>query len=163
MSREKANSGKRCANCGGRMRLVNVTWINRFQAPEASLYDSSVSRRKAKLGIVPKLSAQELMCTCCGQRIPFFGGKTKTVKKEKVEKQKAEKQKVEKVEKQKVEKSKKRNKKRVVAWIKFLIFLIAISVIAYFAYQYKDVLLEYWKTAEGIIGKIQDLIAKFKK
>ena len=78
MSRENEN---RCPNCGGRMRLVNVTRINKFQAPEASLYDSSVTRRKTLLGNLPKLTTQELMCFCCGHRIPFTGKITAQIKK----------------------------------------------------------------------------------
>jgi len=151
MSRENAKSGNRCVNCGGRMRLVNVTWINRFQTPEASLYDSSVSSRKAKLGIVPRLSAQEMMCTCCGQRTPILGGKSKKVKKEKV-----------KPEGKNNKKKRKTKKKGIVGFIKFLIFLAAIAAIVYFAYQYKDILIGYWEPLEGVFATVEKLIAAVK-
>ena len=68
-----SNYGKgdnRCGVCGGRMRLVNVTWINNFQTPEASLYDSSISSRSV-VPVGARTSAQELMCTCCGLRAPL--------------------------------------------------------------------------------------------
>ena len=149
MSRE--NGGNRCANCGGRMRLVNVTWINKFQTPEASLYDSGVSNRKAKLGIVPKLSAQEMMCTCCGQRTPILGGKSKKVKPEKV-----------KPERKNNKKKRKSKKNGIVSFIKFLIFLAAIAAIAYFAYQYKDILIGYWEPLAGVFAKVEELITFVK-
>lgn len=158
MSRKNTNSGNRCVNCGGRLRLVNVTWINKFQSPEAALYDKSVSRRKAKLGIKPRLSAQEMMCTCCGQRTPYMG--------KKVAKAKSTKKQVQQVYQARNEKSKKGNKvsvNRVIAIIKFLIFLVAIAAIAYYAYQYKDILLGYWETAKGIVAKIGELIEKIRK
>ena len=149
MSRE--NGGNRCLNCGGRMRLVNVTWINRFQTPEASLYDSSVSRRKAKLGIKPRLSAQEMMCTCCGQRTPILGGKTQKAKKVKKEKVKNE--------SKNNKKQRKANKKGIVRFIKFLIFLAIVAAAVYFAYQYKDVLIGYWEPLTGVFAAIDELIA----
>ena len=162
--------GNRCANCGGRMRLVNVTWVNRFKTPEAALYDNSVSRRKAKLGIKPRVSAQEMMCTCCGQRTPILskmaakGSKGRSTKQEAKQVQQVQQvQRVQRVRGEKSKKGKKVSVKRVVAIIKFLIFLSAVAVIAYYAYQYKDVLWGYYETAEGIIAKIQELIAKFKK
>ena len=159
MSRENAKSGNRCVNCGGRMRLVNVTWINRFQTPEASLYDSSVSSRKAKLGIVPRLSAQEMMCTCCGQRTPVAGGKVTKAKESKAKTVKPKKVTSE------VKDSKKRVKvkrKNIVRLIKFLIFLAAIAVTAYFAYCYKDTLIGYWESLEAIFGKVAELIARLR-
>ena len=46
MSRKEVLADNRCPVCGGKMRLVNVTWVNTFQAPEADQYDRSVSRRR---------------------------------------------------------------------------------------------------------------------
>lgn len=152
MSRENAKSGNRCANCGGRMRLVNVTWVNRFQTPEASQYDSSVSRRKALLGNMPKLSAQEMMCTCCGQRTPLLSGKPAKVKKEKV-----------KNDNKNTKKQRKTKKKGVVRFIRFLIFLAIVAVAAYFAYQYKDVLIGYWAPLADVFAKVEELIAFIQK
>ena len=49
--------GIRCVNCGAKMKLVNVTRINTFRAPEARQYDVSVSFRKAGSGINQSSSA----------------------------------------------------------------------------------------------------------
>jgi len=160
MSRENAKSGNRCANCGGRMRLVNVTWVNRFQAPEASLYDSSVSNRKAKLGIAPKLSAQEMMCTCCGQRTPIGGGKSK--KPVKVKKAKVKNDNKNNKNNKNNKKQRKAKKKGIVGFIKFLIFLVAIAATVYFAYRYKDILIGYWEPLAGVFAVIEKLIAFVK-
>ena len=151
MSRENTNIVRRCTNCGGRLRVIRVTRINRFQTPEASLYDSNVSRYKKK----SEASAQELMCTCCGRRFPLFGGITTKSKKKK---QKL----IKEVVKQETNVSKKRPKvkvKRVVRIVKFLIFLAALAAVAYFAYQYKDILIEYWESLVSVLQKIQDLVA----
>ena len=161
MSRENEN---RCPNCGGRMRLVNVTRINKFQAPEASLYDSSVTRRKTLLGNLPKLTTQEMMCVCCGHRIPFTGKITARVKKA----ASAKSVKPNNNQKKNVQKSSKPQKPTnvkkivIVFLIKFAIFLAALAVLAYFAYQYKDVFLGYLETAKGMVGKLERLVEKVR-
>ena len=155
-------SENRCSNCGGRMKLVNVIRINKFQAPEASLYDSSVSRRKALLGNLPKLTTQEMMCVCCGRRVPFTGKIPVEVKK--AQTTKSVKPKEDQKKTVKTAKPVIRTRKNMTVFaIKFLIFLVAMAVLAYFAYQYKDVLLTYWQTANGIVGKIEKLVEKARE
>ena len=149
MSRENAKSGTRCPNCGGRMRLVNVTWINKFQTPEASQYDLSVSRRQKKA----ESSAQQLMCTCCAQRTPITVGKAE-------KRAKIKNGKVKKVAAKKESKKAKRAKKTgVVRFIKFLIFLAIVAAAVYFAYSYKDTLLGLWAPLADVFQKIDELIA----
>lgn len=147
MGLKNANNGIRCANCGGRMRLVNVTRINKFQTPEASQYDISVSYRKAMLGDVFRSTVQEMMCTCCGQRAPLSIRKpAKAGKPAKVEKAK-------KVKEKKSKKERKAKRKRIVGFIKFLIFLAVVAVAAYFAYQYQDVLNTAFGQLQGLFGQ----------
>ena len=154
MSRVNTNSGKRCANCGGRMRLVNVTWINKFQTPEASQYDRSVSYRKAMLGDVFRTSAQEMMCTCCGQRAPISIGKSakagKPVKAKKTAKVKKEK----KTKEKKSRKERRARRKCIIGFIKFLVFLIIVAIIAYFAYQNQEVLNTAFEQVKNILEKL---------
>lgn len=148
MSRENAKSGTRCPNCGGKMRLVKVTWINKFQTPEASQYDLSVSRRKKK----SEASAQQLMCIHCAQRTPITAGKAeKSVK--------VKNGKVKNVASKKDNKKAKRAKKKgVVRFIKFLIFLAVVAVVAYFAYKYKETLIGYWEPLATVFEKVGKLI-----
>lgn len=142
--------GNRCVNCGARMKLVNVTRINTFRAPEASQYDVSVSHRKAGSFIQP--SVREYLCTCCGYRIPAEAAKV--VK----EKRKA-KGKTQSAQTEATKKSEKK-KGRVGFWIKLLIFLVIVAVIAYFAYQYKDTIMAYWDKFMGIVDKAKGFIDK---
>jgi hypothetical protein len=155
--------GNRCINCGAKMKLVHVTRINTFRTPEAGQYDISVSRRQG--GSFIQSSSRELLCTCCGFRIPADAAKTLKPAKEKqevVKKEKAEKpEKVEKVEKVV---TKKIVKKRfgMAFWIKLAIFLAVLAVCAYFAYEHKDTLLEYWDKFKGLLDKAKDLLVKAK-
>ena len=136
MGRKNRNNenhcANRCPNCGGRMRLVNVTWIDRFQTPEASQYDRSVSHRKALLGNIQQVSTQELMCNCCGQRFPCVAVK------------------------------KKRKKKGLARFIGFLIFVAVIAVGVYFAYEYKEDLINFWKPLEDVFNTIDDAVEYVK-
>lgn len=150
MSRVNAKSGNRCPNCGGRMRLVNVTWVDRFQSPEASQYDQSVSRRKALLKIAPKLTTQEMMCASCAQRSPLSAKEVKKIEK------KAKKNKLDK-------KARKQRRKRIGRIIKFVIFLAIVAAAVYFGYQYKDTLLGYWETFMGFINSIGEMISNFQQ
>ena len=152
MSRENAKSGRRCPNCGGRMRLVNVTLVDRFQAPEASQYDLSVSRRKASRKKASPLTTQEMMCASCAQRSPLWGDTKKPAKVKKVKGNKVKNE----------NKSRKTKKKRVGRFIKFLIFFAMIAVAAYFAYQYRNVLIGYWEPLAGVFKKVEELIAYIK-
>ena len=159
-------SENRCSNCGGRMRLVNVTRINKFQTPEASLYDSSVSHRKALLGNLPKVTTQEMMCVCCGQRAPLSGKITTKVtkaKKAKKAKKVTNANSNESNEKKQSKKLTRAQKKVIACLIKFLISLAIVAVGVYFAYQYKDVLLGYWQSIRGIVGKIETLVEKARE
>ena len=159
MSSENAKNGSRCPNCGGKMRLVNVTRVNQFQTPEARLYDSSVARRKN----LPQLSTQELMCTCCGQRAPISSGKTKRVELPKTEtKIKREKKAKVKNEQKRTRKPRKDRKKVVARLLKILIPLAIIAVIAYFAYLYKDALIDFVNAFFDLIEKIRQLVAWIK-
>ncbi len=63
-----ARKSTRCANCGAKMRLVNVTKIDTYRTPEACQYDMSVTGRVP--GEAAKTSYRELLCTCCGYRAP---------------------------------------------------------------------------------------------
>ena len=155
--------GNRCINCGAKMKLVNVTRINTFRTPEAGQYDIGVARRQG--GNAIQSSSRELLCTCCGFRIPADMAKTLKPAKKKQEK-------VEKAEKaEKAEKTTKKaggkKKNRAVFWIKLAIFLAVVAVCAYFAYQYKDTIVEYWgkfmdllDKAKGLLGKAKDFIDK---
>ena len=145
MSRVIAKSGNRCPNCGGKMRLVNVNWVNKFQTPEASRYDQCVSRRKALRKAAPKSITQEMMCTSCAERTPLSAKEAKLIKSKKNPK------------------ARKIRRKRIGRLIKFLIFLAIVAAIAYFGYKYKDTIMGYLEPVKGIIDKIKDLIAKFKK
>lgn len=164
MSRENANSGNRCSNCGGRMRLVNVTWVNRFPTSLAGLNGSSVSRHKNP----PQSTAQEMMCTCCSQRTPMADRKVTKAKKapkEKVKKAKVQ----ENVKRERAESEAKSPKKHrrvrikgIVRFIKFLIFLAVVAAIVYFGYLYKDTLIGYWEPLSAVYKKIEELIAFVK-
>ena len=153
MSRVNAKSGNRCPNCGGRMRLVNVTWVDKFQSPEASQYDQSVSRRNALLKIAPKLTTQEMMCTSCAERSPL------SIKEAKLAKGKAAKAKRKKLDK----KARKLRRKRIGRVIKFVIFLAIVAAAVYFGYQYQDTLLGVWETIVGFISSIEEMISNFQK
>ena len=152
--------GNRCINCGAKMKLVHVTRINTFRTPEAGQYDISVSRRQG--GSAIQSSSRELLCTCCGFRIPADMAKTLKPAKEKqevVKKEKAEKtEKVEKVVTKKVVKK----SFGMAFWIKLAISLAILAVCAYFAYQDKDTLLEYWDKFKDLLGKAKDLLLKAK-
>ena len=145
-----SNFGKgdnRCGVCGGRMRLVNVTWINNFHTPEASLYDSSVSSRSA----VPagaRTSAQELMCTCCGLRAPvgYTAPGAVVAKKEK------------KVKEPLTKKQLKKRKQRIKNIIKLLVFLAILAVAAYFAYKYRSRIMPYAYKAWDLLKKVKDIL-----
>ena len=146
MSRVNAKSNNRCPVCGGRMRLVNVTWVDRFQAPEASLYDRSISRRKSLLPV----SSKEMMCFSCSRRTPVSGAKLKKVKKvEKVEK-------IEKVEKRKVEKQdnkqdKKNKKKGGGSIFGHILFLAILAITIYLVVTYREIILAYLQLAINFV------------
>ncbi len=151
MSRENAKSDNRCPVCGGRMRLVNVTWVNTFRTPEASQYDLSVSNRKALFGATPASSSQEMMCFSCSRRSPIANGKVEKVKKEK------------KVKKQEDKEEKKKKKNYIGSLIGWLIFLVFLAVTAYFVYKYRDVINGYINKIVELFYKVKDFIAKFQK
>ncbi len=98
-----ARKSSRCANCGARMRLVNVTKIDTYRTPEACQYDMSVSGRA--LGEVAKTSSRELLCTCCGYRAP--ASETKKA----------------------IAASKKKNRKKRIG-LAIILFLIAAAIVA---------------------------------
>ena len=152
-----SNYGKgdnRCGVCGGRMRLVNGTWINNFHTPEASLYDSSISNRSA----VPagaRTSAQELMCTCCGLRAPVgYTAPASVEKKEKKEK---------KVKEPLTKKQIKKRKQRIKNIIKLIVLLLILAAIAVVAYKYREVLKPYAYKAWGLLKKAKDLLVRIIK
>ena len=172
MSRKVVKSDNRCPVCGGRMRLVNVTWVNRFSAPEASQYDLSVSRRNALLKKAPKTSSQEMMCFSCSRRLPLDKDALKKAKKaaKKAEKQskKAEKQ-SQKANNQdnsnnntaNNNNSKKSNKTRVGSIIRSIIFLVLLAVTAYFVYTYRNILLGYVDKAVELFNKAKEFVESF--
>jgi len=144
-----SNYGKgdnRCGVCGGRMRLVNVTWINNFQTPEASLYDNSVSSRSV-VPVGARTSAQELMCTCCGLRAPL--GYVNPVSVEK---------KAKKVKEPLTKKQLKKRKQRIKRIIKWAIFLLILAAIAVVAYKYRVQLMPYLQKAWSLLKKAKDLL-----
>ena len=151
MSRKEEKMNNRCPICGGRMRLVNVTWINTFQTPEAAQYDLSVSRRKALRKKVAPVSSQEMMCSSCCRRSPIADEKGKPTKAAKKVKKEIKKDK-------NIKKKKKKNVGRIIRWI---FFLAVVAVIAYFAYKYSDVIGEYANKAVELFNTVKDFITKF--
>ena len=145
--------GNRCINCGARMKLVNVTRINTFRTPEASQYDLSVARRHGAAPI--QSSSRELLCTCCGYRLPAGMAKTLKPVKEKKVKEKAQKD----TSKKDVEKK----KDRTAFWVKLFIFLAIVAVAAYFAYKYRGTIMEYYGKFMGLLDKARGFIDKFRK
>ena len=141
----------RCGVCGGRMRLVNVTWINNFQTPEASLYDSSISSRSAVPAGV-RTSAQELMCTCCGLRAPAgYAAPVGVARREK------------KVKEPLTKKQIKKRKKLIKNIIKLVVLLVILAVVAVLAYKYREVLKPYAYKAWELLKKVKDLIVRIIK
>ena len=151
--------GNRCANCGARMRLVNVTKINTFRTPEASQYDVSVSRRNG--GNFVQSSSRELLCTCCGYRIP--AGKAKAVKPKKEKKVKETVREKETTQKDTSRKAIEKRNDRIIFWIKLLMFLAVVAVTAYFVYQYRDVIMGYYNQIMDIVNKVTSFVDRFKK
>ena len=147
--------GNRCANCGAKMRLVNVTRINTFRTPEASQYDLSLSHRKA--GGIVQSSSREYLCNCCGYRIPAEAAKAVKIAKEKKVKEKKE-----KVKKQTTPEAAEKKKERIIGWIKFFIFLAVVAVCAYFAYKYRDTITNYYHQFMDLLGKVKELIDKIR-
>ncbi len=149
-----SNYGKgdnRCGVCGGRMRLVNVTWINNFQTPEASLYDSSISSRSV-VPVGARTSAQELMCTCCGLRAPLGYANPVSVEK-----------KAKKVKEPLTKKQLKKRKKRIKNIIKLIVLLLILAAVAVVAYKYREVLKPYAYKAWGLLKKAKDLLVSIIK
>ena len=148
MSRKEVLADNRCPVCGGKMRLVNVTWVNTFQAPEADQYDRSVSRRRGARKKAPA-QTQEMMCSNCCRRSPL---KDENGKKTKMGKQ---------VAKETKKGSKKTNKKVVKTIIGWLIFLAILAVCAYFAYKYRGTIQAYIDRAVELFNKAKAFIGKF--
>ena len=140
--------GNRCINCGAKMKLVNVTRINTFRSPEASQYDVSVSHRKA--GGLIQSSSRELLCTCCGYRIP--AEMAKAVKVKKAKKQKAQ--------KETTTKSAEKKKNNTAFWVKLFIFLVIVALGAYFIYTYRETIMGYWDKLMGIVDKVKGIVDK---
>ena len=165
MSRKVVKSDNRCPVCGGRMRLVNVTWVNRFSAPEASQYDLSVSRRNALLKKAPKTSSQEMMCFSCSRRLPLDKDALKKAKKaaKKAEKQskKANNQDNSNNNTANNNNSKKSNKTRVGSIIRSIIFLVLLAVTAYFVYTYRNIILGYVDKAVDLFNKAKEFVESF--
>lgn len=149
MSRKDVNGSNRCPICGGKMRLVNVTWVNTFRTPEANQYDLSVSNRKAMLGNAAMSSSHEMMCSNCCRRSPVENPNAKDVKKAKRAAKKAAKA--------------ERKKSHVGAIIGWIIFLIILVVTVYFVYKYRDVLNGYIAKIGELFNKAKELIGKFQK
>ena len=148
--------GIRCVNCGAKMKLVNVTRINTFRAPEARQYDVSVSFRKAGSGI-NQSSSREYLCTCCGYRLP--AGAAKMVKEAKKAEEKVEKEVEKAVEKKS---GKKAGKVNVALIIKLVIFLAIVAAAAFLAYKYRDTIMVYWEKLKELPDKAMGLIEKAK-
>lgn len=165
MSRKVVKSDNRCPVCGGRMRLVNVTWVNRFSAPEASQYDLSVSRRNALLKKAPKTSSQEMMCFSCSRRLPLDKDALKKAKKaaKKAEKQskKANNQDNSNNNTANNNNNKKSHKTRVGSIIRSIIFLVLLAVTAYFVYTYRNILLGYVDKAVELFNKAKEFVESF--
>ena len=136
MSRKEEKMNNRCSICGGRMRLVNVTWVNTFQTPEAEQYDLSVSRRKtSRKKAAAATASQELMCASCCRRIPLADEKGKVTKKT-----------VKKAKKQ--EKKEKKNKKKRGGSVFGTILLLAIlATLVYLVYTYFDAIVAFLQPA----------------
>ena len=158
MSRKEIVGANRCPVCGGKMRLVNVTWVNRFNTPEASQYDMSISRRKALFGATPVTSAQEMMCFSCSRRSPIGDVKVEKVKKAKKVK------KHEQNEDTENKTNKKSKKNRIIAdLIGWIIFLIVLAISAYLVYKYREVIHGYIDSFLGLIDRAKNFISRFQK
>ena len=145
MSRVITKSDSRCPVCGGRMRLVNVTHVNYFQTPEASLYDQSVSRRKS--GNTPN-TYQEMMCFSCSRRAPLVGVGAKA------DKQAKKANKVKAVKPVKNEKKKNKNKKRGGSVFGTILFLAILAATVYFGYTYNEEVRAFLQPAFDFIANL---------
>lgn len=136
MSRREEKMNNRCPICGGTMRLVNVTWVNTFQTPEAEQYDLSVSRRKALRKKAAATSSQEMMCSSCCRRTPIANKNGKVTKKA-----------VKKVEKQ----AKKNNKKRGGSAFGVILLLVILAALVYLGYTYFDAIVAFLQPAINFV------------
>ena len=145
MSRREENMNNRCPVCGGRMRLVNVTWVNTFQTPEAEQYDLSVSRRKAlRKKAAAATTSQEMMCSSCCRRTPLANEKGKVTKKS-----------VKKATKQ-VKKERKNKKKRGGSVFGTILLLAILAALGYLGYTYFDEIVAFLQPAiDFVIGLFQ--------
>ena len=139
MSRKEEKMNNRCPICGGRMRLVNVTWVNTFQTPEAEQYDLSVSRRKTLRKKAAAASSQEMMCFACCRRTPITNKNGKVTKKA-----------VKKVEKQ-VKKNKKKSGGSAFGTILLLVILAAL---VYLGYTYFDAIVAFLQPAINFVTNL---------
>ena len=139
MSRKEEKMNNRCPICGGRMRLVNVTWVNTFQTPEAEQYDLSVSRRKTLRKKAAAASSQEMMCSACCRRTPITNKNGKATKKA-----------VKKVEKQ-VKKNKKKSGGSAFGTILLLVILAAL---VYLGYTYFDAIVAFLQPAINFVTNL---------
>jgi DNA-directed RNA polymerase subunit RPC12/RpoP len=152
-------AGTRCVNCGAKMKLVKVLRFNSFRAPEAVDYDISIARQK--FGKKEKKATHEIMCPCCGFRLPakaaralYAQQKAQTQEQTKVDKT---------VQKEATKAKKKAEKSRVGTWIKWIIFLAVLGVCAYFAYTNSGELLNVYNQLKDSISGIKDFLGGLKK
>ena len=139
MSRKEEKMNNRCPICGGRMRLVNVTWVNTFQTPEAEQYDLSVSRRKTLRKNAAAASSQEMMCSACCRRTPITNKNGKVTKKA-----------VKKVEKQ----VKKNKKKRGGSAFGTILLLVILAALVYLGYTYFDAIVAFLQPAINFVTNL---------
>ena len=136
-----ARKSTRCANCGAKMRLVNVTKINTFRTPEACQYDMSVTGRVP--GEAAKTSYRELLCTCCGYRVP--AGESKKAKRA----------------------YKAKNEKKEVGLEIFLILLLLAVAACFLLYVFRDKAREFLPASfvdgfSNVLDKARNLVNRIK-
>ena len=156
-------AGTRCVNCGAKMKFVKVLRFNSFRAPEAVDYDISVARQK--LGKKEKKATHEIMCPCCGFRLPAKAAKAL------YDQQKRENQEQEKVNtevkkaatKTKAQAKKNTNKSKAGTWIKLIILLAILGVCAYFAFTNREELLGVYHQLKESLGGVKDFVGGLKK
>ena len=156
MALRMINFKKRCRECGGKVRLVNVIWVNKFKTPEASEYDQCVSRRKVLLGIEPKKVAREVMCTRCGQRYPIIRVSARQYAKEQATLTNVN-------EPKKVTKKASENKNNgLVIFIKLLIVAAILLALAYLAYRFRATIVSHFESLAPIFEKAEKVVATLK-
>ena len=154
-------AGTRCVNCGAKMKFVKVLRFNSFRTPEAVDYDISVARQK--LGKKEKKATHEIMCPCCGFRLPAKAAKALYDKQKNENKEQAKANKEIKKAATKTQNKKNAKKNSAGTWIKLIICLAILGVCAYFAFTNREELLGVYRQLKDSLGGVKDLLDGLKK